>query len=307
MPHRKRFPSLYRQLLVGFGVCLVGVGVVTLEITHKLVESDLHQQVQTRAKSIAQTLEFSTEGLLEADYAPILQRVTQNYATLPAVMEVAIVAPSGQILARGPQRGQDTFDDRTTTSQMYRTVHPELHPHFEIASMTGIASQVESRHKQHAVLTCFLPFSSRLFQTSGRRGVAIVTVNLQQMQQDTLKILLTTTTTMVVGALLVMGLMGWLLRRYLLLPLIELNQTVANSQVTADFILARQHSSNEIGSLAKTFRQVFQQRNHVEAELRDREAQERAQSQQLAQTLEQLRRTQTQLIQTEKMAALGQW
>ncbi|MBE9031848.1 sensor histidine kinase [filamentous cyanobacterium LEGE 11480] len=299
--------SLYRQLLMGFGGCLIGVGLITLGLNYQLVRNDLRRNVQTRAQSIAQSLEFSTEGLQEANYVPIQQRVVQNYATLPNVIEVAIVDPMGQILAQGPNfDASSDMPDAQSVKPRYQPSQAQLLQAFEQASITGTEQQIESAYQGRAALTYFVPFSSPMFRATGRRGVAIVVIDQRQMQQSTWKIFITSTTTMAVGMLLIMLLIGWQLRRTTLRPLMQLNAAIADYQTTDQFRLTTQLPNNEIRFLAETFQQVFEQRNQVEIELRKSEAKERQNAQQLVAILQDLKNTQSQLIQTEKMAGLGQ-
>ncbi|NEP16045.1 MAG: GHKL domain-containing protein [Leptolyngbya sp. SIO4C1] len=291
--------SLSHQLLAGFGLSLLTVGAATLGINYQLVKLGLEQQVHARAKATAQTLEFSTEGLLEAESRPILQRVVQNYATLPAVLEVTIVDPSGVILAQGPiLSAGDT---------QYQALYPPLASSLEEARRTGVSTFVETTLNGKAALTYILPFSSPLFSRSGgRRGLAVVKVDLHQIQQEIWPIFLTSTTTMVAGAGVILIAMGGLLKKCVLSPLLKLNETVAESQIEAQFTLPPDLPSHEIGFLAETFERVFQQHQQAEAELRKREAEERENTRQLAAALRELKEAQAQLIQTEKMAGLGQ-
>ena len=295
--------GLYRQLLSGFGISILTVGITTLGINYQLVRIGLEQQVRTRVKTTAQTLEFATEGLLEAESSPILQRVVQNYATLPTVLEVAIIDPSGITLARGPTT--------TETSTKYHAIYPDLEKPLEEASITGMSAFVETRLNGKATLAYILPFSSPLFNhqinpQNARRGLAVVKVDFHQIRQDIWPIFLTSTTTMVVGTCAILVVMGSLLKKYVLSPLLRLNETVADSQVDAQFSLPSNLPDNEIKFLANTFEHVFQERQEAERELRNSEAKERENASLLARTLSDLQETQAQLIQTEKMAGLGQ-
>ncbi|MGB7273112.1 MAG: hypothetical protein WBC69_07435, partial [Geitlerinemataceae cyanobacterium] len=72
---------------------------ITLAFNYYLVRRDLNEQVQERAQSIARSLEFATEGSIELGNVSLLRRMVQNFATLPAVREVAIVDSDGLLLA----------------------------------------------------------------------------------------------------------------------------------------------------------------------------------------------------------------
>lgn len=288
---------LYRQMLTGFGISLLMVGSTTLSLNYYLVKSDLKQQVKTQAKSIAQTLEFSTEGLLEGGDESTLQRVVQNYAMLPAVVEITIVSPSRQVLAQGPSLSQPkahTLDNLALLQNL------------EEASLSGISRDFETVLADRSLLTYCLPFSSPIFNAGGHRGVVLVTLDLQQMQQESWNIFVTTTTTLTIGTLILTVVIGLLLRKCLLAPLIALNDAIAASQSTKHFSAPAHLPPNEIRFLSDTFEQVIQQQYRIEADLRQSEEKERHNAQQLTKMLQALRSTQAQLIQTEKMAGLGQ-
>jgi two-component system NtrC family sensor kinase len=302
--------SLSQQLLVNSGLSLLTVGLGTLLINYQLIQSDLDKQIRTRAQSITQSIEFATEGLLEVEQRHILRRVVQNYATLPTVVEIAIVSPDGQVLADSKGSKQELS---------YGVEYTELLSAINEAASTGTEVSREITFHQKSVLVYILPFNSLLFGTSGRRGLAIAIIDLRQMQQEVGKTFLTSTITMLVGIAIILLLIWWLIRKQLLAPLDSLNEAVLLSKETATFSMPEKISAKEIQFLANTFQSVFTQleayeklkaeiiqRLKVEAVLRESEARERSKSEQLEKTLLELQRTQTQLVQNEKMSSLGQ-
>lgn len=302
--------SLSRRLLLSGGLSLATVGLGTLWITYRSLQSDLEKQVRTRAQSITQSIEFATEGLLEVEQRQILRRVVQNYATLPTVVEIAIVNPDGMILADSQGSHQHLS---------YATKHPELLPAMNQAANRGIETSHQMMFHNKPVLVQILPFSSVLFGTSGRRGLAIAIVDLKQMQQEASETFLTSTLILLAGIAIILILMGILLRKNVLLPLAKLSQAVALSKETGIFSIPEKMPANEIKFLATKFQSVFEQleayeqlkieigqRQKVEEILRESEARERSKSEQLERTLLELQRTQTQLVQSEKMSSLGQ-
>lgn len=303
-------PSLAKQLLLGFGASLATVGLATLWVNYYQIESDLELQVRERAQAIAQSLEFSTEGLLELENKSLLRRVVQNFATLPAVLEIAIVNPQGHTLAQSAQ---------SKHSRSYASMHPELAKAMERASQTGVETSQEIVFAGKPSLAYLLPFSSVLFGTSGRRGLAIAIVDLKQMQQEAGKTFFTSTFILLVGTVVILLFMAALIQRIILGPLSAVNLAVARSKQTGTFAMPASIPDHEIGFLATTFDTVIRQleaydqlkteiaqRKQVEKELRESEASERHKSQQLEQTLQDLRHTQMQLVQSEKMSSLGQ-
>ena len=303
--------SLAKQLLAGFGMSLITVGLGAMWVNYHLVRSGLKEQVQTRAQSITQGLEFATEGSIELGYASNLRRVVQNYATLPTVVQIAVIDPDGQILANSASGLGVLSSEEQTGTQIERAM--------AIAASTGMSQRLHQTMSDRKVLVEILPFSSYIFETQGKRGLAIAVLDLQQIEQDSWQTFFTSTVTMTVGTLGILVLMGLALHKTVLSPIKRLHHALERSQKTETFNLPSAMPDHEIGFLAQTFEKVFQQlekheqlqkeieeRKLAVAALRESETRERAKSEQLARTLQELQQTQIQLIQTEKMSSLGQ-
>ena len=302
--------SLSQRLLVSVGLSITTVGLATLGLNYRLMQSDLETQIHNRAQSITQSLEFSTEGLLELENKSILRRVVQNFATMPGVLEIAIVDPSGMAIARSPQN---------TTDQLYTSIYPQLAQAIDRAATAGIEVSQDIVVDNQPASAQILPFSSTLFGASQRRGVAIALLDLNQMKQAAGITFITSTLSLLVGIITILLIMGILLQKNVLQPLRDLNEAVSQSKKTGIFPMPKTIPANEIQFLASTFEEVFRQleihdrltseiaqRKQIEVTLRDSEAREREKSQQLEQAIENLKRTQSQLIQTEKISSLGQ-
>lgn len=301
---------IFRQLLTGFGLCLVTVGFGTLWLNYHVINRNLERQVKRRAESITQTLQLSSEGLIELGYISMLHRVATNFATLPDVQEVAIVAPDGRTL---------THNLVTQVNRSYGELHPELWDIFQKAAASGQPTNTKLILKGQPLYVEILPFSNLMFGDASKRGVAIAIINLQNMQREARHNFLTSSITLGVSICLLLVVMGVVIHRNVLSPLSLLNQAVQNSQNTGKFTFDSTKIQNEISYLAQTFAQVYQQlasyeqleqevkqRQEAETALRISEAQEREKAAQLAQALQDLQETQQQLIQTEKMSGLGQ-
>ena len=302
--------SLSQRLLVSVGLSITTVGLATLGLNYRLMQSDLETQVHNRAQSITQSLEFSTEGLLELKNKSILRRVVQNFATMPGVLEIAIVDPSGMAIARSPQN---------TTNGPYTSIYPQLAIVIDRAATARIEVRQDIVVDNQPAIAQILPFSSTLFGASQRRGVAIALLDLNQMKQAADRTFITSTLSLLVGIITILLIMGILLQKNVLQPLRDLNEAVSQSKKTGIFPRPKTIPANEIQFLASTFEEVFRQleiheqltaeiaqRKQIEVTLRNSEARERDKSQQLEQAIDNLKRTQTQLIQTEKNSSLGQ-
>ncbi|MBC6419048.1 MAG: hypothetical protein GDA44_09800 [Prochloron sp. SP5CPC1] len=260
--------SLSWQLLTGFGISLVTVGAATLGINYLLIRSDLEEQVRQRAHSITQGLIFATEGAIEIQivqeggYTPfILRRVVQNYANLPAIEEVAIVTPTGETLAYG--KGV-----RQKEKGSYRLVYPELTTAMDQAASSGVEAHWQGILDGKSVLVEVFPFFSNvLFDPSvGRRGLAIVMVDLEEMERSAWQTFSTSTVTMVTGIVVILVFMGILINITVLRPLGKLNLAVEVSNEKGTFS-PPSPPQNEIGFLTTTFDKVFAQAKEYEQSL----------------------------------------
>jgi two-component system, NtrC family, sensor kinase len=287
---------LSHYFLSRFGMALLAVGAATLGVNYYLVHRDLNERAKERAQSITRSLEFSTEGLIELGETHLLRRMVQNFATLSAVKEVAVVGPDGLLLASSANYRLDrTYDE----------AYPLLGSVIAETSTTGIERTYPMRLYGKPKLVQLLPFSSTIFGASNRRGIAIVILDLQEIQQEAGKIFLTSSVTMAIGIVAILLWIGFLLQKAVLKPLKSLDKAIAFSQHTGAFEIPHL-AENEIRFLATTFQEVFDRRQQAEVELRESEARERTKSQELERAISDLKQLQLQLIQTEKMSGLGQ-
>ncbi|MFN7717274.1 MAG: ATP-binding protein [Pseudanabaenaceae cyanobacterium] len=235
--------SLSRQLLSGFGLSLIILGATTLGINYRAVQVDLEHQGKKRAQSIARSLEFATEGLLEVRNSAILQRMVQNFATLPAITEVAIVSPDGTTIAHS-----ESFN----TPPPYASLHPEIRTTLDNAALSGIEANLRATVKEREVLIYVLPFTSRLFKETGKRGMVVVMIDLQDSQRDAWRIFLISTVTMLIGMIVILGFMVLELQKSVLRPINKINQAILANEDQGQVNLPPNLPNNEIGFLADT-------------------------------------------------------
>jgi len=300
---------LSHQLLIGFSISLATVGLTTLGLNHFLIQSKLEQELEQRAQSITQGVGFSTEGLIELGNTSIIKRVVQNYATLPTVVEVAIVSPNGQTLARSGSELQNP---------PYASIHPELAHLLKQASETGSEIRFRTTIDGKPALVEILPFSSTMFGQANRRGLTIAILDVKELQQQAWQTFSTSTITLLIGMLAILVLMIVMIQRIVLHPLQRLNKAVTDSQSIDHFVMPSGLPNNEIQFLAHTiqaaatrveaYQQVEEevvQRKQAEAALLESEAQLRQQAQDLEKAIQNFQQAQMQIIQSEKMSALG--
>ncbi len=295
---------LAHQLLMSFGFSLVTVGLTTLGLNYFLIQGKLEQELEQRAQSITQGVGFSTEGLIELGNTSIIKRVVQNYATLPTVVEVAIVSPNGQTLARSGVARQNP---------PYAAIYPELTPVLEQAAQTGLETSFRTNIAGKSALVEVLPFSSTLFGQVDRRGLVIAILDAKELQQEAWRTFSTSTLTLLIGMAVILVLMTVLIQRTVLHPLQRLNKAVTDRNGIDQFVMPQGLPDNEIRFLAQTMQsaatkvEIYQQELQQQAQELATAVQELSTKNiQLNATLTELHRTQNQIIQAEKMSSLGQ-
>ncbi|MEB3883116.1 histidine kinase dimerization/phosphoacceptor domain -containing protein [Lyngbya sp. CCY1209] len=269
--------SLSRQLLRSLGISLVVVGLTTLSINYRLTRSHLQKQVQKRAQSITQGLEFATEGLIEVGQTNLLRRVVQNYGTLPAVKEIAIISPTGEILAYSPKR---------LDLQSYQSIHPELAQIMETAASSGVEMSTEIVLDDKPVWVQVLPFSSVLFNTPGYRGLAIAVLDLKQMQREVWRTFTTSTITLLAGSSIILALVALQIESIILRPLHHLYDSILKKRCWGYLKQSPSLPKNEIGFLASILDEQFASLQKINQklsiEIAERQYIERSLEQQLA-------------------------
>ncbi|MEY3305080.1 MAG: hypothetical protein RLZZ139_3453, partial [Cyanobacteriota bacterium] len=251
-----------KQLLLGFGLSLAVIGVTASSIIYASLRFNLDTQINQRARTITQGIEFASEGLIEDDETFLLERLIQNYATLPAVVEISIVDPQGNLLAHSRRL------DLTLANIDYADIHPTFVPSLLQASRNGIAVNMHTVLEGKPVIVQFLPFSSTVFnklrenpsqkpsQSNKYRGVVIVAMDLQALENESLKNALWAILAMSFSGVVILIFMGWLIRQLVLSPLSKIQLAIADSEKQEKFVLPVL-PNNEIGFLGSTLDSVL--------------------------------------------------
>ncbi|MBW4520798.1 MAG: GAF domain-containing sensor histidine kinase [Scytolyngbya sp. HA4215-MV1] len=263
MNKKRLFPqhSLSKQLLTGFGLSLVFAGLLTLGINYRLVQSDLEKEELEHAGAITRSLEFAMEGVIALDDREVLNQMVQNYATLPAILEVLIIGTDGKNLAHS------SSDKRHLP---YEVAHPELASVLYQAATGGVEVQTKMLLHGKRVLVSIMPLRNMLSSQSNQYGLAVVVLDIEQIHEDARQILLSSSSTLAIGAIAILTLMWLLMRAIVLVPLRRLNQALVASQTVNRFVSPMALPDNEIRFLSETFETVFRQHQHAEATLQNR-------------------------------------
>ena len=253
-----------KQLLFGFGLSLAVIGATALSIIYTSLKFNLDEQVHQRASTITQGIEFASEGLIEDEETFLLERLVQNYATLPAVVEISIVDPRGNLLAHSRKL------DLMGTNIAYTGIHPMFVAPLQQASHNGKAVDIHTTLEGKPVIVQFLPFSSTVFnklrekispkisQSNKYRGVVVVVMDLQALENEALKNALWAILAMSFSGVVILIFMGWLIRQLVLSPLAKIQLAIVDSEKQEKFVLPVL-PNNDIGFLGSTLASVLQE------------------------------------------------
>ena len=252
--------KLSRQLLIGIGTSLVVVVIAAVSIIYTSLRSNLEEQVKKRAITITQGLEFASEGLIEDKELFLLERIVQNYSTLPTVLEVAIVDPNGAVIAHSLAMNS------RENNLVYADLYPNFVPYLQETSQNGTEVTIRTVVDGKSVIVQFLPFSSTLFKKLGKtptdlqqyRGVAIAIMDLQEIESELLQNTIFSIVVSTVSTLLILVCIVWLIRRLVLIPLTKIQLAIAISEGSQEISLPAL-PNNEIGSLAIALVSSFEQ------------------------------------------------
>lgn len=305
---------LFQQLIWGVLFSLLIAGFIIMALGALLTDKQIDQQLKQQARSITEGVVFSIEGLIELGNTgeglielrntSIIQRVVQNYATLPLVMEVAVINPQNKVLAQS-----DTFPTRLSFSALPSPFTEVL----DQAAQTGLPTSFSTRIDRHSVLVSVLPFSNTLFGQANRRGLAIVILDADALRKQAVQALSITVLIYIFGIALTLILMAMWIHRILLRPLKQLRNSIVSLNSIDQFVMPEGLPNNEIRLLAQSLKsstnqiKQYQEFLHKQAQALEVAVQDlSAKNTQLDSALSELHHTQIQMIQSEKMSSLGQ-
>ncbi|MFB2939419.1 ATP-binding protein [Aerosakkonemataceae cyanobacterium BLCC-F154] len=256
-----RKSSLFSQLLAGFAISLTTVGLATLSLNYLFVASNLEHEAQEQAEAITRSIDFANQGLLKTGNIQALKEIVQNYATLPEVVEVLIIDRNDKILAHSNSEKH---------YHSYKSIHPELINIIQQVRQTGIEAHRFMKIQDKPVIVYLSPSQSKLFNNSKQYELVLVVIDREIYQYRSQQIFLYSISTMGTGILLILGIMGFVVRKVVLKPIDRLNKAVLESNSTRKFSLPAQLPNSEIKFLADTFDTIFRQQQHIETVLKER-------------------------------------
>ncbi len=221
----------------------------------------LEQEIQQRADTISRGIEFATEGLIESQQPVLLKRVVQNYATLPGVIQIEIISPTGQTLTSSP-------NDRRA-KMLWTTTRTKMESQIQKSRQKGLKFNTPIEQDGHSVFVQILPFNNSLFHEKRFFGQILIVLDIEPIHKENSLNFFWTLGLSFAGVLFVLGGTIFFLRKRVLLPLQNIQSAIAENSGTTPLNISIVYD-DEIGFLAKTLEQKFNEAQTLTIELEQR-------------------------------------
>jgi len=250
-----------RYLFFSLGATLSIVSLALLFAHSYFSQKLLEQEIQQRADTISRGIKFATEGLIESQQPVLLKRVVQNYATLPGVIQIEIISPTGQILTSSP-------NDRRA-KMLWTATRTKMESQIQKSRQKGLKLNTPIEQDGHSVFVQILPFNNSLFHEKRFFGQILIVLDIEPIHKENTLNFFWTLGLSFAGVLFVLGGTIFFLRKRVLLPLQNIQSAIAENSGTTPLDISIVYD-DEIGFLAKTLQQKFNEAQTLTAELEQR-------------------------------------
>jgi PAS domain S-box-containing protein len=261
MEHNPIKSHISRYLFFSLGATLSIASLALLFAHSYFSQRLLEQEIQQRADTISRGIEFATEGLIESQQPVLLKRVVQNYATLPGVIQIEIISPTGQILTSSP-------NDRRA-KMLWTTTRTEMESQIQKSRQKGLKLNIPIKQNGRSLFVQILPFNNSLFYEKRFFGQILIVLDIEPIHKENILNFFWTLGLSFAGVLFVLGGTIFFLRKRVLLPLQSIQSAIAENSGTSPLNISLVYD-DEIGFLAKTLQQKFNETQTLTAELEQR-------------------------------------
>ena len=261
MEHNPIKSQISRYLFFSLGATLSIASLALLFAHSYFSQRLLEQEIQQRADTISRGIEFATEGLIESQQPVLLKRVVQNYATLPGVIQIEIISPTGQILTSSP-------NDRRA-KMLWTTTRTKMESQIQKSRQKGLKLNIPIKQNGRSLFVQILPFNNSLFYEKRFFGQILIVLDIEPIHKENILNFFWTLGLSFAGVLFVLGGTIFALRKRVLLPLQSIQSAIAHNSGTDSLVIPTIYE-DEIGFLAKTLQQKFTESETLTAELDQR-------------------------------------
>ena len=176
MEHNPIKSQISRYLFFSLGATLSIASLALLFAHSYFSQRLLEQEIQQRADTISRGIEFATEGLIESQQPVLLKRVVQNYATLPGVIQIEIISPTGQILTSSP-------NDRRA-KMLWTTTRTEMESQIQKSRQKGLKLNIPIKQNGRSLFVQILPFNNSLFYEKRFFGQILIVLDIEPIHKE---------------------------------------------------------------------------------------------------------------------------
>ncbi|MEB3308991.1 MAG: PAS domain S-box protein [Snowella sp.] len=271
--------KISHSLFWTLGITLSLASLVIIVAQSRLAENLLEEEIRQRADTIAQGIEFATEGLIESQQPILLRRVVQNYATLPNVVQIEIISPRGMVLASSP-------NDRRS-KKLWEPLRQQLQAQITESNKKGLKLSLPLEYRDTSLFVKVLPFSNSLFHEKGNWGAVIVVLDIEDIHHQSFLNFGLTVGLFLAGILVVLGGTIFVFRQRILIPLQRIQAAIAKAGDSSAIKIPISYE-DEIGFLAQTLQQKLTELETLTTQLDQRVQDRTAEVQQIQDFLQTL-------------------
>ena len=251
---RFRLPQLSRSFAIKFLAVSTLLTALQIGLEYQRMHQMLLAQVEHRADAVADNFRLvsNINQRFSINQAKRLADWTVN--TLEDVEQIYLVNPKLKVISvasskdmKSSIRSDDLFNE------------PEIHAALIRSFQNNKPYHIEVRENGTSLHTHIVPLP--------RLGVSMVeTINLDTMRNDIFKAVVGSTVRRIGVMLALLIVIFIIMRQTVLSPLLKLARAIRSSRQSGDFEFPRDMPRNEIGDLAKTFADVFDELHHSHEE-----------------------------------------
>lgn len=251
---RFRLPQLSRSFAIKFLIVSTLLTTLQIGLEYQHMHQMLLAQVEHRAEAVADNFRLlsNINQRFSINQAKRLADWTIN--TLDDVEQIYLISPNLKIVSVANSRDMKSISD---PREILR--NPEIH--------TALIQSFTDNKPYHINVVEHGTFLHTHIVPLPRLGVSMVeTINLDTMRNNVFKTVLGSTIRRIGVMLALLVVIFVIMRQAVLSPLLKLARAIRSSREDGNFLPPKDMPRNEIGDLARTFADVFNELNHSHEE-----------------------------------------
>ncbi len=238
--------SISLSLLLALSIPVVVADLVIVHLQHNISKQNLQGRVDEKTRSIIENFEYFSEMFIETDLNSSLQQIIEIYSKERGAKEISIVNGDNRVVAHSG-KVQMGF----------------LYPGMKNVEINILVQKCKSLGKiQTATIgdekVAVTPVSGPVVGDLDNLGFIIVKVSLDEYREELGRALTTNLVIVTFGLFIILFVMWLFLRKVVTIPLKRLAKASEQSQSTERFTIPYGIPPNEIGRLAGSFNDTYE-------------------------------------------------